>query len=371
MKKVGLITIYHVPNYGSVLQTYATQTLLEKLGCKCNIINYKYPNEYHYSLGRPKQSIKSKIGSLLGLSAGHRKANKLEAFKKKHFNFTKLYSHLNELKTANWEGYDMFVVGSDQVWKSKFTLGDTAFLLSFVPDYKKRVSIASSFATSSVPEEYRETYKRELEKFNAISVRENNGISIIKDELKLNKDVQVVLDPTLLLSKEDWLSAVPRSTFKKKKKYILLYMLTYAFEPRPYIFEVLKQLQSQEDYDIIALEGYTPKERANGIEMINKADSSIPEFIDLFANADVVVTSSFHGTAFAVNFGIPLISIVPGDKGDDRQSSFLKNVGLNGCIATAGTAIDNINYRYAPKKAEENLAELRRKSIEWIKDKVH
>ena len=159
-KKVGLITIYHVPNYGSVLQTYATQILLEELGLDCNIINYKYPNEYHHSLGRPRRSLKSKIGELFGLTPSHRKANKLKKFKKEHFKFTKLYRHLNELKHENWDNYDMFVVGSDQVWKSKYTLGDTAFLLSFVPEGKKRISIASSFATSSIPENYRETYKR-------------------------------------------------------------------------------------------------------------------------------------------------------------------------------------------------------------------
>lgn len=369
-KRVGLITIYHVPNYGSVLQTYATQILLEKLGYECDIINYKYPNEYHHSLGRQKQSIKSKIGRLLGLSASHRKAKKLESFKKRHFNFTKLYSHLSELKKANWDKYDIFVVGSDQVWKSKYTLGDTAFLLSFVPNDKKRISIASSFATNSVPTEYRERYKRELEKFNAISVRENNGVSIIKDELKLNKEVQVVLDPTLLLSKEDWLSAVSRSNFKKKKKYILLYMLTYAFEPRPYIFEVIKHLQAQDDYDVIALEGYTPKEQALGIEMIDKSDSSIPEFIDLFANADVVVTSSFHGTAFAVNFGIPLISIVPGDNGDDRQSSLLKAIELDCCIANIQTKIKSIGYNYDKYTSLKNLESLRNKSIDWISDKM-
>ena len=94
----------------------------------------------------------------------------------------------------------------------------------------------------------------------------------------------------MLLSKEEWLETIPRSTFKKKKKYILLYMLTYAFEPRPYIFDILKHMQQQDDYDILALEGYTPKEDANGLEMIDKTDSSIPEFIDMFANADIVVT---------------------------------------------------------------------------------
>lgn len=367
-RRVGLITIYHVPNYGSVLQTYATQILLEKLGYECDIINYKYPNEYHYSLGRPKQSLKSKIGRLLGLSASHRKAKKLECFKRKHFNFTKLYSHLNELKKANWDKYDIFVVGSDQVWKSKYTLGDTAFLLSFVPDNKKRISIASSFATNSVPTEYRERYRKHLEKFNAISVRESNGADIIKNELKLQCDAEVILDPTLLLSKEEWQSIVPHSNFRKQKKYILLYMLTYAFEPRPYIFEVIKHLQTQDDYEVIALEGYTPKEQALGIEMTDKSDSSIPEFIDLFANADVVVTSSFHGTAFAVNFGIPLVSIVPGDKGDDRQSSLLKAIELDSCIANTQKEIKSIEYIYDKYKSLKNLESLRNKSIDWIND---
>lgn len=367
-KRVGLITIYHVPNYGSVLQTYATQILLEKLGYECDVINYKYPNEYHYSLGRPKRSLKSKIGRLLGLSASHRKAKKLECFKRKHFNFTKLYSHLNELKKANWDKYDIFVVGSDQVWKSKYTLGDTAFLLSFVPDNKKRISIASSFATNSVPTEYRERYRKHLEKFNAISVRESNGVDIIKNELNLQCPTEVVLDPTLLLSKEEWLDIVPRSSFKKKKKYILLYMLTYAFEPRPYIFEVIKHLQTLDDYEVIALEGYTPKEQALGIEMRDKSDSSIPEFIDLFANADVVVTSSFHGTAFAVNFGIPLVSIVPGDKGDDRQSSLLKAIDLDCCIANTQKEIKSIEYIYDKYKSLKNLESLRNKSIDWIND---
>ena len=147
-------------------------------------------------------------------------------------------------------------------------------------------------------------------------------------------------------------------------------MLTYAFEPRPYIFEVIKHLQAQDDYDVIALEGYTPKEQALGIEMIDKSDSSIPEFIDLFANADVVVTSSFHGTAFAVNFGIPLISIVPGDNGDDRQSSLLKAIELDCCIANIQTKIKSIGYNYDKYTSLKNLESLRNKSIDWISDKM-
>ena len=369
-KRIGLITIYHVPNFGSVLQTYATQILLEKQGLDCHIINYKYPNEWHHSQGRPRQSIKTIIGRLFGLKPDHRKANKLADFKKKHFNFTKLYKSLDELKKADWSGYDMFAVGSDQVWKAHFTLGDSAFLLSFIPDNKCRISIASSFASKNIPKGFIAKYKKHLGKFNAISVREQNGIDIIKNDLALDCTPEVVLDPTLLLSKEQWMEIVPRSNFKKKKKYILLYMLTYAFEPRPYIFEVIKHLQSQDEYEVIALEGYTPKEQALGIEMMDKTDSSIPEFIDLFANADIVVTSSFHGTAFAVNFGIPLVSIVPESNNDDRQSSLLKSIGLNRCIANSKTKLSDINPKYDKLDAIAALNTLRNKSINWIKGNI-
>ena len=369
-KRIGLITIYHVPNFGSVLQTYATQMLLENLGMKCDVINYKYPNEWHYSQGRQKPSIKTIIGHLFGLKPSHRKANKLIDFKKKNFNFTKLYKSLDELKNADWSGYDMFAVGSDQVWKAHFTLGDSAFLLSFIPEDKYRISIASSFASKNVPDKFIEKYKKHLGKFNAISVREHNGIDIIKNDLQLDCTPEVILDPTLLLSKEQWMEIVPRSDFKKKKKYILLYMLTYAFEPRPYIFEVIKHLQTQDDYEVIALEGYTQKEQALGIEMIDKTDSSIPEFIDLFANADVVVTSSFHGTAFAVNFGIPLISIAPEENNDDRQSSLLKSLGLDCCIANSNTELTGIKACYKIE-AIYTLEKLRNKSIEWIKNNIN
>lgn len=366
MKNIGLITIYQVPNFGSVLQAYATQIVLEKMGMQCKIINYNYPNEWHYSKGIAKESIRSKIGHFFGILPLHRKANKLIKFKEEHFNFTRLYKNYDELRNEDWSEYDIFAVGSDQVWNSRFTLGDTAFMLSFIPDNKRRISISSSFATESIPEGLVNKYKKHLQKFNAISVRESNGMDIIEKQLQLDIAPTLVPDPTLLLSKEEWISVVPSSKFKKKKEYILLYMLTYAFEPRPYIFEIIKELQKQNDYDVIALEGYTPPQMANGIKMIDKRDSSISEFIDLFANADIVVTSSFHGTAFAVNFGIPVISVVPEGNSDDRQSSLLKSLDLDNCIAINGSNNINIEPRYDIAKTNEKICRMRKESLDWI-----
>lgn len=368
--KVGLITIYHVPNFGSVLQTYATQEVLRKLGYDCVVLQYKYPNEWHYAQGRARSSLKSRIGLFLGLRPVHRKVNKLEKFRGKFFNFSRPYPNLDAMKVEDWSEYHAVVVGSDQVWNARFTLADSAFMLSFAPDNVKKISIASSFASKSLPVDVRDKYRKYLSRFSALSVREQNGVDIVRTELGIDFNPTIVLDPTLLLNREEWLSLIPRSKFVKKRKYILLYMLTYAFEPRPYIFEVLKYMSEKYDYDILALEGYTQTNRANGVVMQDKTDSSISEFIDLFANADMVVTSSFHGTAFAVNFGIPLVSIIPNDKGDDRQSSLLRQIGLEKSIVPIGTDLATIIPECNENCIEKKLSAIRNNCFNWIEENL-
>lgn len=361
--KIGLMTIYQVPNYGSVLQAYATQYLLEQLGASCTIINYKYPNKWHWQHGaiRPNR-LRSFVRKLIPTT----KTKVLNQFRNEYYHFSKLYHSLEDLRSENWGNYDTFLVGSDQVWNARFVLGDPAFLLSFVPARIPRFSLASSFALNSLPTQFRTTYRKELEQFHAISVREKNGINIIQNELALNKPIKVILDPTLLLSKEDWLKAIPRSKFKKNRPYILFYMWAYAFEPRPYIYEVVKYFQKKMNCDVIALEGYNNPKNSMDIDMNNQTNSTIPEFIDLFANADLVITSSFHGTAFALNFGIPLISIIPNGNSDDRQTTLLKSVNCEHCAINIGMDIKKISPEYDVEKEQKKLKELRIDNTNWI-----
>ena len=151
-----------------------------------------------------------------------------------------------------------------------------------------------------------------------------------------------------------------------KAPYILLYMWTYAFEPRPYIYKVLQYWQNKlGGCKVIALEG-SPKEKDCGMKISDEADSTIPEFMSLFANASLIVTSSFHGTAFALNFGRPLISIVPDANGDDRQSSLLKSVGAENSIVHINDVPSEINPYYDNNKVENSLEQLRKESIQWI-----
>lgn len=361
--KVGLITIYHVPNYGSVLQAYATQVLLEMMGARCSVINYKYPNEWHWAHGATRNTG---IHAFVRKLFPDKKTRILNEFRNQYFHFTKKYPSLAELNSENWDDFDAFIVGSDQVWNVRFMLGDSTFLLSFVPDCIPRYSLASSFALQSIPMQYKKKYCLELSKFSALSVREQNGVSIIQDNLRIDKPVEILLDPTLLLSKEQWRQHIPRSKFKKRHPYILFYMWDYAFDPKPYIFEVAKHFQAQTGCDVIALEGYRKPQEACGLIMEKRTTSTIPEFIDLFANAELVITSSFHGTAFAVNFGIPLISIIPKTGGDDRQQTLLRNIGLSHCIIHIGTAMPDINPNYDRKKVQMRLEQIRDKNKLWI-----
>lgn len=364
--KIGLITIYHVPNYGSALQTYATQKVLEQMGHECVVIQYNYRNDEFFA----KQGLKRNRFKEWQLDyIPFLKSSKLFWFRKRQILFSRKFETYSELEVYDWSSYDCFIVGSDQVWNTKFLLGDPAFLLKFAPEDKPRVSLSSSFAMKSLPIEFQNLYRTELSKFRALSVRERNGVDIIQKELSIKKEVEITLDPTLLLSKEEWLKCVPRSSFRKKRPYILVYMWTYAFEPRPYILRVIEHFQKKMFADVVVLEGHR---ELQGLQcpFIDANRSSVPEFIDLFANADLVITSSFHGTAFAVNFGIPLISIVPNGDGDDRQSSLLKLVGAENSIVRIGADIEGLNPYYNTERLRAKLNNEAFRSKEWLKNSI-
>ena len=368
--KIGLVTIYSVPNYGSVLQAFATQTLLQKIGHDCRIIDYAYPNEWHYNHGFKKPSLfrrlLNSIMVMIGAKVPYRKHKLLAEFRKKYFCFTPKYMDYDHLQREDWNDFDIIAVGSDQVWNPTYHRGDKTFLLSFLPEEKKRISIASSFAITELPEQFEKKYREGLKLFSSISVREEDGAKIINQQLGINTGVFVCLDPTLLLSKEDYTHIFKRTKISKRP-FILYYMLSYAFEPRPYIFEVVEYWKNRLGIDeVIALEGYT-KDRC---EMKNAEDSTIPEFIDYFSNASLVITSSFHGTAFALNFSRPLISVVPNNKYDNRQRNLCQSLGASNCIVEVGQSLVDINPYYDVNKVEINLEKKRFQCINWIERAV-
>lgn len=372
--KVALMTIFQVPNYGSVLQAFATQTVLEKLGYECDVINYNYPNDWHYRHGfaRPsalKLRVKNALG-MLGIHFNKFKAG-IENFRKSRLNLTRLYKDLDELTAEDWSGYGAMITGSDQVWNPRFLKGDSAFMLSFGKDVK-RMSIASSFACDSLPSELIQKYKSFLGSYSAVSVREGSGLRILHDQLGLDCPSCVMLDPTLLLSADEWTSELKLREKSDCGKYVLLYILDYAFEPRPRILDIATKMKERYACDTIITFSEKDSPEVRELGAVSVEVRSVDEFVGYFKNATVVVTSSFHGTAFALNYSRPLISVCP-QKSDERQQGLLNELGIpsNGVVAASPIeSIDTLDADYDTFKVQTALSARRQKHFEWIKASI-
>lgn len=369
--KALLTTIFRVPNFGSVLQAYATQFVLENMSIECSILNYDHNNsEWARRHGVKGTPLKSKIAQCLGIKPFHRKKQKLDCFIREHFHLTRKYTTLADIQRNEGKAYHIYVAGSDQIWNTKYTNCDPVFLLQYADEGKCRISLASSFATSSIDAKYKDTFQQELHRFHAVSVREALGQKALQG-IGI-KGSHIVMDPTLLLSKQEWNQVCKNVNGggKFKGTYILLYMWCYAFEPRPYIYEVLAYYQCILGCPIVALEGYDKGNcKKHSLNVVDATDSSIDDFLAYFANASLVVTSSFHGTAFALNYGVPLISIVP-DGGDDRQSSLLAQLQLAQCRLSVGETISHAQPFYDKEKEQEQLDALRKDSLNWIRNAI-
>ena len=204
-KRVGILTMHKVLNYGSALQAYATQHTIETLGYDCELIDYKYPNLEHLAFqGRISQAKDLSLKDILRLMFHQIKVrfrndvkNRFDDFYSDFFNCsTNVYNNRLEILT-NYPVYDIYITGSDQVWNPDYIGFDTNFMLNFAPKGARKISYASSFTISEIPSCLKKTYAESLEDYHMISVRESSGQKIVKE--LTDKESVVVCDPTLLL----------------------------------------------------------------------------------------------------------------------------------------------------------------------------
>ena len=371
--KVGLLTVHRLPNFGSVLQTYALYKTINSLGHDCEIIDYLYPNEWHIRKGcwYPKRnSIKRRIAVALGL----RPENFLQRMNKFVFSNMKTSRPFLSYESIhkNPPIYDVYVVGSDQLWNWKTMYMDTTFLLDFAPNTRPCISFSTSIAQNTIPDEFLELYRKNLSKFKAISVREENGQKLLKASCGI--DAELVQDPTLLLGKEQWKQLAEKAQFKTKipSRYILCYTLAYTFDPKPKMNELLGRLEQIYDCPIIMLNIIKQDYMGKLFHFAKNQSIGIPEFLWLIMHSTAIATSSFHGTAFAVNFGKPFYSLIEKtQQDDDRISSFLRIVGLTSQIVTNHTDVQDIKVcSYNIEKVQQSLALIREHSFSFLKDNI-
>lgn len=352
MKKIGIITIHSDLNYGAFLQAFALTTFLNNNSYYTRIIDYrKIPNSpriYKF----PKNII-YKIYNLPRLFRYRRFIAPLLSNKR--------YDSLEELQSFN-EEFDILISGSDQIWNpvcGGLNRINSAYFLTFASkDRYKKISYGSSIGSYVYDENEKKQVRKWLNEYSHISTRELSGA--IQLESIINKPVKVVLDPTLLLNKDIWLQYA--SSVKIKSKYVLVYYIDELDEVVSYARIIADKLGLK-----VAL-------ITNMAKRHPKVDINIPhcgpaQFLWLFANATYIVTNSFHGTAFAVNFNKDFVSVIKRNS-PQRAQTLLKNVGLYERLLTNIDELDKIPLNVDFKEANIKLDMLRNDSISYLLNSI-
>lgn len=309
--KVGIASCYYHHNYGSMLQAYATQRIIEKLGCEAYTISCTAPIEYmtqsklsYYwhkitNIGIIRTKIRQLKSKMLlkkypDVLQGRAVRDKFfDDFHKKYIRLTG-YNRTRKDLEQTAATFDAIVVGSDMLWHP-INVEHDYYTLTFVPDGIKKISYATSFGTTNIPKYQIKIYKDFLKKFDSISVREKSGIQVVAS-LKIGKTARVVLDPTLLFTGEEWME-IQDSEPIVKEKYIFCYFLGVNQEHRDFV----RRLQCKTGYEVVALQHLDEFIEAD-IDFGDKKPFNVgpSEFINLIRNAEYVCTDSFHGTCFSI-----------------------------------------------------------------------
>lgn len=328
MKKVGIITFHNSYNCGSMLESYAMQESIQKY-CNKNVEIIDFSNEGQrklYGVWFENSSIKNIIKNILLLPNIKRiKNNNLKYKKFKEDNFilsSKEYCKLEELDDKY---YEIVVSGSDQIWNITIDDADEAYFLPWVKKAKK-VAYAPSFGAKNILV-YSDTPKKYinyLKGYDALSIRENNGKKWIKE--MINKDVPVLIDPTLLLSAKEY-EKIMAKDIEEKSKYIFLYCPNFNVT----ICKFVKKIAKKYNLKVI-----TWSCKSYSIKLIRRFGFCLAKYenpssyLYYIKNAELVLTTSFHGTIFSTIFKKKFITIKNGDMygDDDRVITLLSQIKM-------------------------------------------
>lgn len=335
MKKIGIISLFGYNNYGNRLQLFAVQKVYKSLGFDSEIIKYKQKTPKDPWIIRCKVFVVYILNFKKNTTKFFLKNRRISAFKNHaKLNYKESKNQINPLKIASnfHEKYSFFSVGSDQIF-GWFTHSISDFVfLKFAPK-EKRITFSPSFGSSKIHEKYRDIFTKGLEGFENISVREESGAKIVKDFI--GKEATVLSDPTMCLSKSEWLEFASAHHKKPKGKFVLTYFLG---EKSPKVKAVLNGISK--DYEIVNLNSFSsPKFYA----------ISPSEFVDYINSASLFLTDSFHGVVFSIILKTPfsVYSRVDGENMQTRITNILEKFSLQNRfeIAEIDSSLFNMDFK--------------------------
>ena len=373
MKKIGIITFHNSYNCGSMLESYAIFKYISKKIKNVEIIDFSSEGQKElYSIFKKNNSIKNIIRNLILLPHKNRLTrNNLEYEKFKKNNF-KLSTRYDDSKKISDENYDVIVAGSDQIWNITIKDYDEAYFLNWVNSSKK-VAYAPSFGAKNIKKYKKnqaqyERIKQLLNSFDAISIRENNGRKWIKE--MIGRDVPVLIDPTLLLDKKEYDKIVEKNYKIPYKKYIFFYCPQFNKD----ICKFVKLLSKKYKLPVI-----TWSSKSFYLKIIGRFGFKLPDFespsvyLKLIKNAELIITTSFHGTIFSTIYNKNFYTIKNGEMygDDDRVITLLDSLNLKNRLIDY-KFINNFNYLDNIDYHEYNLIlnKLREKADLYIEKNI-
>lgn len=363
--KIKIITLHRVYNYGSVLQAYATQKLIEKYtGADTEIIDYyssfRTPKALIMSDGGYNSAFKRAVYRIFHFFSVLLKIKTFGGFLSTKCRLTRKYVTFNDLLTDPPIA-DVFITGSDQVWNSVYNKGiDKAFFLQFAPLGAKKVAFVSSFGMAEIPQNEKVETKKYISEYSAISVREDEAVELLKNEGI--KTPTWLIDPTLQLTKKDWLKISSKRLVKEP--YLILMLLYNEDEGAT---EYARKIANQKGLKFIKISWEIRKP-----VLVDKlfTHRSPEDFLSLFGYADFVVTNSFHGTAFAINFEKPFI-VVPRKEFNSRITSLLKLVNLSERLVNSEKDALTVSSKEIDYQSVNSILNIERnKAQKFIEDNI-
>ncbi len=345
----GIMTIFNVCNYGAELQAFALQKFLNQEGIHAELINYRYyKHSRHISTSgsrplmrlplsiRVKEFLYPKLQALNFIKSGWSGGKRRQLFEQFHVRnsvMSKEFRSYDEL-LADPPRYDVYIVGSDQVWNPRTNSSLLPYLLAFAPTGAGRISYASSFGTKMLPEAIKPYFKKYLDTFSAIGVREQSGCDLVRELVP--RQAELVLDPTFLLESDTY-----RKIARQVPDLEPHYLLIYTVSDNPELFLMAEKWNEARGVElpiyVLSLSGKALPKRKQYRRM---PLVGVEEFLTLVDRADCIFTDSFHGTAFSIIFQKEFVSyIAAGKENNCRQSDLLRRLGLSGRLATPASAV--------------------------------
>jgi polysaccharide pyruvyl transferase WcaK-like protein len=365
-------------NYGGLVQAYALQTILKRMGHDAWTVDLPFRDTaLIYIKGCVIRIIlkfifRRDVPVIFPCRPGEREkiiiSKYTKEFVREHIRTTECIPSVRHIKKLRKYNFEAFVVGSDQVWRPRYSPGISAYFLDFLGEnsHVRRIAYAASFGVDHW--EYNPALTRKCkklaQKFDAVSVREDSAVELCRENFEVT--AVRLLDPALLLERGDYEKLI-RDRVPAKEKYLMHYMLDQSAEKDAIIDKVKNNLELKL-LTVLPQKPFTRESRSTIEQCIYPP---VTAWLEGFSGAEFVVTDSFHGTIFAIIFNRPFIAVGNKDRGLTRFTSLLKTLDLQSRLVSDISEVDQVlSMPVNFDRVNEILRKEKIRSMEFLKQNL-